>query len=655
MSYIEYDKSQLINLGYMLDKEFLRSNRAGSYASTTLIGCNTRKYHGLLISPQPAVDGGNHVLLSTLDETVIQHEAEFNLGIHKFKGEVYLPRGHKYLRDLSSDPIPKLTYRVGGVVLTKEQLFSQKDDRLLTRYTLVDAHSPTTLRFKPFLAFRNVHTLTRANVDADTGYEPSRQGIRVCLYQGYTPVYMQFSRPVEYTHAPEWYYDIEYSKEKERGYAHQEDLFVPGFFELPIKKGESIIFSAGTSEVAPGSLKRLFNLEVSRRIPRDSFEHCLVNSAQQFLIERGSHVSVVAGFPWYASSSRESFISSPGLFLTSGNTQHFMQVLQHLVDDMEGPLFPVYGERGARYYNAADAPLWFFWSLQQYILMAGGNPGDVWKRFGPAMQRVIEGFQQGTLYNIRMMEHGLVYAGEPGNALTWMNARALGQPVTPRIGYAVEVNALWYNALMFAAELATMSGDGALAAQWETQADQTRQAFIRDFWIHDKKYLADYVNGDFRDLAVRPNQIMAVALPYTMLDEEQQKGVVDVVSKELLTPRGLRTLSPKNPAYLGDCHGDETSRARAYHQGTAWPWLIGLFADAILRVYGKSGFGQLRRLFDGFEPAVLEAGIGTVSEVYDGDPPQRPGGAISYAPSVAELLRLKWLIDKTDTTDKVRK
>ena len=251
MSYIQFDKKQLINLEYSLSRELIRSNRAGAFASKTIVGCNTRKYHGLLVVPQPLIDDDNHVLLSNLDETIIQHDAEFNLGIHKYPGGIYDPKGHKYVRDFNSDPIPNTVFRVGGVVLRREMIFTEKADRIMIKYTLEEAHSPTILRLTPFLAFRNMHRLSQANVEVNKKYQKIKNGIKLRLYPGYSHLYMQFSKQADYIHAPEWYYNIEYQEEMERGYEYEEDLFVPGFFELKIKQGESIVFVAGLQEVEP--------------------------------------------------------------------------------------------------------------------------------------------------------------------------------------------------------------------------------------------------------------------------------------------------------------------------------------------------------------------------------------------------------------------
>jgi predicted glycogen debranching enzyme len=311
MSYLKFDKNQLVNLEYSLQREVLRSNRAGSYISTTLAGCNTRKYRGLLICPLDELDGEKQSLLSSLDESVIQHGASFNLGIHKYDGDHYEPKGHKYIRDFSVDVIPRTTYRVGGVVLSKERVLIEKEQQVLVRYTLEDVHSPTVLRFKPFLSFRNVHELSKANLYANTRYIEIANGIKMRLYDGYPFLHMQFSKEVEFIPAPEWYYGIEYPKEQNRGYDYKEDLFVPGYFELPIKKGESIVFSASTSENTPPSFKQKYAREIKKRIPRDNIIGSLMNAAQQFIVRKNNHTNIRAGFPWYGIITRQALVSLP--------------------------------------------------------------------------------------------------------------------------------------------------------------------------------------------------------------------------------------------------------------------------------------------------------------------------------------------------------
>lgn len=648
MGYIEFDKSQLINLEYSLDKELVRSNRAGAYASTTIIGCNTRKYHGLLIAPQPAIDGERHVLLSTFDETVIQHEKEFNLGIHKYPGSHYNPKGHKYIRDLTTSPIPKITYRVGGVVLTKETLFAQKDDRVLIKYTLEDAHSPTNLRFRPFLAYRNIHQLSKANVFVDRKYEEIQNGIKLRMYRGYSYLNIQFSKKNEYFHVPDWYYNIEYIEEQRRGYDFSEDLYVPGFFELPIKKGESIVVSIGTTEVSPAGLSKLFNNEISKRVPRDSFENCLFNSAQQFIVRKDGKTEVLAGFPWFGRWGRDTFIALPGITLSIGDVKTCKEVIDTMVSELHGPLFPNIGSGANTALNSVDAPLWFFWTLQQYAKHTK-TTDKIWKSYGKKMSMILEGYRDGTEFNIKMHENGLIYAGEKSKALTWMDAVVYGKPVTPRIGMPVEINALWYNAVMFSLETAKLANDNKFIQEWMYLPEMIKNSFNNAFWTDENGgYLVDFVNGDYKDMAVRPNQVIATSLPYSPIDDQKKKQILDIVIKELLTPRGLRTLSPNHPDYKGVYQGNQEERDSAYHQGTVWPWLLGHFAEGHLRIHERNGVYFIKSLYDGFNETMKEHGIGSVSEIYDGDPPHTPRGAISQAWSVSELLRIRELLKQYD-------
>ena len=643
MSYIRFDKEQLINLEYSLPKELLRSNRAGAYASTSIINCNTRKYHGLLVTPQPGIDDDRHVLLSSFDETVIQHNSEFNLAIHKFEGDIFNPKGHKYIRNFTTEPIPKLTYRVGGVVLTKEILLARNDDRTIIKYTLVEAHSPTTIRFKPLLAFRNIHSLSKANVFVDTSYEQIQHGIKLRMYTGYTPLYMQFSKAPDYTHVPDWYYNFEYIREKLRGYNAVEDLYAPGFFDIDIKQGESIFFSAGLDEINPSRLGRLFASEVSSRTPRSSFEECMINSAQQFVVRRGDKTYLLAGFPWFGRRGRDTFIALPGLTLMTGDEKTFKDVMDTMVAEMNGCFFPNIGHGSKAAYNTVDAPLWFFWALQKYAQFKGTTT-QIWKKYGSVMKTILSQFKSGADFNIFMLDNGLLHAGEKGNAVTWMDVFIEGEPLHPRIGLPVEVNALWYNAIMFGLECAGNAKDNKFVSEWQPIADMIPEAFTATFWDPKKNYLADYVNGDFKDWTVRPNMVFATSLDYSPITEEKRKLVLDVLRSELLTQRGLRTLSPKNKDYHSIYAGDQATRDNACFQGTAWPWLLGHFAEGYLKIHGRSAIHEIEKLYYGFEETMIEHVIGSISELYDGDPPHKPGGATSMAWSVAEILRMGHLL-----------
>jgi predicted glycogen debranching enzyme len=626
-------------LEYSLTKEFIRSNRAGSYSSTTLVYCNTRKYHGLLIAPIENLDGDRHVLLSTFDETIIERELEFNLGIHKYQGDIYSPGGHKYVRDFTADPTPTIVYRVGGVVLVKECLLVEKEEQILIRYTIKDSDVPVKLRFRPFLAFRNMHQLSKANLYANTKAVLIPNGAKVRLYDGYPFLHMQFSTHAEFIPAPDWYFGIEYNKELRRGYDYKEDLVVPGYFELDAKKGDVIIFAAGTARVNPDQLKRKYTVELAKRIPRDSFKHCLINSAQQFFIKRNKKTEIIAGFPWFGCWGRDTFIALPGLTLAIGDVATCKDALDTQVARLKNGLFPNVGGEDNPAFNSVDAPLWFFWALQQYT-KAVKSYTAIWRSYNKAIKTILEAYRDGTSYNIRMQENGLIYAGEPGKALTWMDAIVYGKPVTPRVGSPVEINALWYNAVMFALDLARRSKDEAFIKTWEHLPQKIHDSFLNKFWDPKKGYLADVVDQNNTDWSIRPNQVIAVSMEYSMLAPEIKKAVLDVIERDLLTPRGLRTLSPTNQNYKGIYKGTQEQRDNAYHQGTVWPWLLEHFCEGYMNLHKESGLGFLERLINEFEPVMTELGIGTIPEIFDGDPPHRARGAISQAWSVAALLRI---------------
>ncbi len=644
MSYIRFTKDELINLEFSLSRELIRTNRAGSYASTSIIGCNTRKYHGLLVCPMPQIDGERHVLLSSVDETVMQHGAAFNLSIHKYPG-MYDPKGHKYAREFFAEPIPTLIYRVGGVVLRKEQLFSVKAERIMTRYTLLEANSETILRLKPFLAFRSVHSLTRENLDINTKYQKCGNGISMSLYEPYKPVFMQFSKHIDYVHVPHWYYNIEYIEDQKAGHNYQEDLFVPGYFEIPIARGESIVFAAGLEETNPSVLDTLFINEINARTPRNSYLNCLQNSAQQFLVKNNSKYEVIAGFPWFGSWGRDTFISVCGLFLTQGDFETAKNILVSAGDKLKDGLFPNLESGKEAVYNAADASLWYFYAVQQYLSFTN-DIESVKNHFYAAMQNIFNAYCNGTHYNIKKHDNELIYAGSNNVALTWMDVVIDNEPVTQRGGYTVEINALWYNAVCFLIECAGLVIDQDFVRENHQLPEQIRNAFNNMFWDEKRKYLADYHNNGYTDWKVRPNMIFAASLPYKVIDEDIACAVTEKVKNYLLTPRGLRSLSPNDPDYRGTYDGVQENMDRAYHQGTVWPWLLGFFCDAWLGIYGKSGLNMIERLFNGFEDEMTRHGIGTISEVYDGDPPHLPGGAISQAWNVAELLRIEYLIRK---------
>ena len=637
MSYLRFEKAVMTNLEESLRRELLRTNRSGAYACSTIVDCNTRKYHGLLVVPVPELDDENHVLLSSLDVTVVQHGAEFNLGLHKYQGNNYSPKGHKYIREFDCDKVPTTIYRVGGVVLKKEVVFQHYEDRILLRYTLVDGHSATTLRFRPFMAFRSVRQFTHENSTASRAYDEVDNGIRTCMYAGYPYLYMQFSKKNEFIFNPDWYRGIEYPKEQERGYASNEDLYVPGYFEMPIKKGESIVFSASTSEIKTGKLSKLFEEEVESRAPRDNFFHCLVNAAHQFHIrEKNDDRYLLAGYPWFKCRARDTFISLPGLTLAIDEQDYFEFVMKTaskaLREFMAGK--PVTGK--IYEIDQPDVPLWAIWSIQQYAKFAGKERCT--EMYGQLLEEIIHYIIDGNHPNLRLDDNGLLYSDGRDKAITWMNSTAYGRPVVPRSGYIVEFNALWYNALKFCASIASGNGREREAADLEELAKVCGESFVGTF-LNEYGYLYDYVDGNMVDWSVRPNMIFPVAFDYSPLSKEQKRSVLDICTRELLTPKGLRSLSPKSGGYNPMYVGPQTQRDYAYHQGTAWPWLGGFYMEACLKLYKNTRLRFIERQMVGYEDEMNYHALGSISELFDGNPPFHGRGAMSFAMNVAEVLR----------------
>ena len=633
----------MTNLEESLPKELLRTNRSGAYSCSTIVDCNIRKYHGLLVVPVPELDDENHVLLSSLDCTVIQHGAEFNLGLHKYQGNNFSPKGHKYIREFDCDKVPTTLYRVGGVVLKKEFLFQNYEDRLLIRYTLVDAHSATTLRFRPFLAFRSVRQFTHENSTASRVYHQVDGGIKTCMYAGYPDLYMQFSKKNEFIFQPDWYRGVEYTKEQERGYASNEDLYVPGYFEMTIKKGESIVFAASTSEIKTTRLKKLFDEEVALRAPRDNFFHCLVNAAHQFHIRtKNDERYLLAGYPWFKCRARDTFIALPGLTLSIEEDDYFELVMASAEKEYRNFMA---GKPQGRIYEIEkpDVPLWAIWSIQQYAKEVGKDA--CLKKYGKFVQDLIDFILADKHPNLTVEENGLLHTEGKDVAVTWMNSTANGRPVVPRTGYIVEFNALWYNALKFAASLAEEKKNEKRQQQLDTLAEQVKTSFVETF-LNEYGYLFDYVDGNMMDWSVRPNMIFAVALDYSPLNKEQKKSVLDICTRELLTPKGLRSLSPKSGGYNPIYVGPQSQRDYAYHQGTAWPWLGGFYMEACLKLYKRTRLSFIERQMVGYEDEMSYHALGTISELFDGNPPFHGRGATSFAMNVGEILRTLELLEK---------
>ena len=639
MSALTFDKSELGNLEYSLQREMLATDRKGGYMSTTIVCCNTRKYHGLMVAPIDESDE-TYVLLSSLDETVIQHNQSFNLALHRYKG-VYEPRGHKYITDFEYTPTPTITYRVGGVILRKELLWIHKRTQLMIRYTLVDAHSDTTLRLRPFFAFRNKHSLSKANMEANGRSYPIQGGVKCRLYEGYPWLYLQTDKAdAEFVAAPDWYYGFEYPEEIKRGYDGYEDLLTTGYFEMHIKKGESVIFSAATDEMATSqTITEIYEASLARRTHKIDFLSCLHHSARQFVVRRpGGRTEMIAGYPWYGSVGRDTFIALPGVVLEQGYKEDCMDVLDTMVRGMRDGDFA--GSASA--WVAADAPLWFFWTLQNLEKHIGAK--EIWSRYGEAMKSVLEAYRRGFGGRVVLHDNGLIWAAADGEALTWMNTKVDGRPVAQRAGYAVEIEALWYNAVCYTLYLARKMKDKDFAERWGDMPQRTKESFIAKFWL-GSDYLADYVNNDEVNDFRRSNMIVACGLDYTMLDEEQAANVLSVVRQHLLTSRGLRSLSPRNPLYEPSYADDQRSQDLASRNGSIWIWPLMFYVKSCFAVLGDQFLSRAEEILAAFNGEIQTACIGSVSECFEGDPPFHARGCLSQATSVGGLLYISDLAE----------
>lgn len=647
MSYLKFDKNLLINLEQSLRLEVLRTNQSGAYHCTTIVGANTRKQHGLLVIPVPEIDDNSHVLLSSLDETVIQHGAPFNLGLHRYSGGVYSPNGHKYIREYDCERVPTHTFRVGGVILKREKIFITNENRILIRYTLVDAHSKTTLQFRPFLAFRNANDLCVENQVASRDYKEVSNGISTCMYEGYPELFMQVNHKPKFVFDPHWYKGIEYIKDQERGIPYTEDLYVPGYFEVDMKKGDTIIFSAGVSEVNTRMLSKMYEDEIKTRTPRTSFYNCLKNSAKQFYMTNADGHYMLAGYPWFKVRARDEFIALPGCTLSNHHRPDFEAIMDTAKEAFTRWMEIGEPDKHLQGIDLPDVPLWAAWAIQRY-----SHDTDVptaRERYGELVAQLIDFIVDGKHPNLQVDDNGLVRTDGTRQPMSWMDsARPDGTPLIPRTGYLVEFNALWYNALMF---LLQMYADDkqmqSRVERWQKISDAYAESFAPTF-LNDYGYLYDYVNGSYTDLSVRPNMVIAVGVDHTPLDRRQRKRILDFITRELLTPKGLRTLSPNSYGYNPWYVGNPDQREKAYYSGSARPWLMGFYCHAYVKVFGIGGLSFVNRMMIGFEDEMSQGAIGTLSELYDGNPPFIGRGAVSFAANVGEILRVLRLLKNHD-------
>ena len=647
MAFLKFNKSELVNLEYSLKREIIAANESGAYCNTSIVTCNTRRYHGLLAVPVQELGGGKYMLLSALDESLILGGKQFNLGIH-FYGDTYEPRGHKYIVDFDAAPVPVVTYKVGGILFSKTIMMVPDNDQVLIKYELLQAPSKVTLALKPFLAFRSVHSLTSQNSEAYTQPDEIDGGVSFRLYNGFPDLNLQTSAGAAFKYQPYWYNGVTYSDEYRRGFDCREDLFVPGMFQMTLKPGESVVFSASVNEINPRGLKRKFTDTLKKMGEIETHHDLLVHNAQLFKQHDGDKARINAGYSWLETGLlRETIVSLPGLTLyANGDCAEFEKILDTLIADEQERLF--------HRTTQCEAPLRLTETIQKYIRFSGKEK-QIWKKYGETLKGIIESYAPGRRKEVAMHPNGLLWTQMDGVALSWMNAYVHGHPVTERAGYQVETNAFWYNALCFALDMENKYGpkkDNAFIARWTAVRDLVKQNFQPTFWREDWGYLVDYVNGGPQDQAVRPNQLYAVCLEYIPVDDEVVSEVVMTINDELLTKRGLRSLSPRNEAYRGVYEGSQIDRDLAYHQGCAFPALLAPYIEICFEMMGATFYKRAEYLTEGFFQDISKHGVGAFSELYDGDPPHEPHGAISSAMSTAALLTIDYVMNQYKKEDR---
>jgi predicted glycogen debranching enzyme len=655
---IEFDGSICGDVGEASSREWLETNGIGGFACSTIAGINTRRYHGLLTAAtKPPL--GRVVLLSKLEETLALGDQRFELSANQYQDVIHRkdminPRGFEYLASFRMDPFPIFRYRCGDVQLEKTVFLVHGENTVVIQYELLGdlEGRACALEIRPLVAFRDYHSTTHANdaINRSVDIRPGTASI-----QPYPDLpRLHFAHNAEFIDPTGfWFYNFEYEREKERGLDSLEDLYSPFLMRFNLAENSSASIVSSTGQYSFAEAPELAQRETHRRAGiaqaspfPDPFATLLTQAADQFIVARGDQKSVIAGYPWFGDWGRDTMISLPGLTLLTGRFDDARNILRGFARPIDQGMlpnrFPDSGETPE--YNTADATLWMFHAVHEFLRYTRDYDFVRAELYQP-LADIVAWHERGTRYGIHLDSDGLLHAGESGVQLTWMDAKVTDASgdwvVTPRQGKPVEIQALWHNALRVMARLASVFGDPAASARYSALADRARQRFLEVFWNSSTGCLYDVVTENAPDASIRPNQIFAVSLPYPLLTNEHAMRVIDVVEWELLTPYGLRTLSPRDPNYRGRFEGDPRSRDGAYHQGTVWPWLLGPFLTAYVKVHGQTEEARRRadHFLDPLRAHLLEAGLGQISEVFDGDAPQRPSGCFAQAWSVAEVLR----------------
>ena len=667
---ISIDKDTLNNLDSARTHEWLETNGIGGFASSTIVGLNTRRYHGLLVAAtRPPV--GRLVLLSKLEETLVIDGRRYDLSTNQYTGVIH-PQGHLLQTGFELNPFPTFTYRVENIQIEKSLFMMQGENSTAVRYEIRDAENPTrevppgiscSLELTPLLSFRDYHSLRHEDPNLNRVVKTENSIVYVKPYENF-PTLCLAHDAAEVETTGNWYRNFEYDVERARGFDFTEDLFNPFILRFHFSRRSRVGLIASTEPRDAWRADDYREKETQRRrriVVSSSSDNDMVRAltlaADQFIVARGTQKTIIAGYHWFSDWGRDTMISLPGLTLTSGRIEIAKSILlefaRHVDQGMLPNRFPDAGEEPE--YNTVDATLWFFEAIRA-LLDKTDDYDFVREHLYDVLADIIEWHERGTRYNIHVDEDGLLYAGEEGVQLTWMDAKVGDWVVTPRRGKPVEIQALWYNGLRVMARLAHGFKDEDVVKRYLLMAARARDSFNKQFWNEELGCLFDVVDGETRDASIRPNQIFAVSLRHGMLPAEKARRVVETVERELLTPYGLRSLAPSDPNYRGRYEGDATSRDGAYHQGTVWAWLIGPFMTAYLKAFGDASEvrEKISDLLMPFQQHLSEAGLNQVSEIFDGDPPHNPAGCIAQAWSVAELLRVLTELQNYSPIEKVK-
>ena len=641
---IEFDAYQLNDFFQTASREWVETNGIGGYSSSSISGANTRKYHGILVAAlHPPV--GRMVLLSKLVESIITENAVYELDCNQFHGNVH-PKGFQYLASFKKALFTEFTYKTGDVEVVKTIFMPHGENTTIVRYEVKEAPKEFTFKLKPFISSRDFHTVSRANPDINPQFLFDQYVLKVQGYKNSPELFLHVPGALFAPH-PDWYKGFIYQGEIDRGLESEEDLFTHGEFYCRLKKGDVLSVVVSLENPTAKDPNKLYAAEKKRREKligslkvQDEFASTLALAADQFLVKRGKELkSIIAGYHWFSDWGRDTMIALPGLCLSTGRHDDAKKILhvfsQFMSEGMIPNRFPDVGEEPE--YNTVDATLWYFVAAYLYYKKTDDKAFIV-KELYPIFAESIEWHFKGTRYGIKVESDGLLTAGEPGVQLTWMDAKIGDWVVTPREGKAVEINALWYNALMIMQEFSKLAGKD--DKFYKEKAALVNKSFNKEFLNEISGTLYDVVRGLYKDSSVRPNQLFAISLPFELVNKKTAKSILKEVEEILLTPFGLRSLSPKNYHYKPYYAGDGMARDSAYHQGTVWSWLLGPYMSAKIKVDGDAGKEEVARLLKGFEKHLIEAGIGTVSEIFDGNEPYYPKGCIAQAWGVAEILRV---------------